>query len=33
MSKSLEIMILLGMVVLAIIGAWSVLTGNNLGIG
>ncbi|ULO00925.1 hypothetical protein AVANS_0284 [Campylobacter sp. RM5004] len=33
MSKLLETIIVLGMVALAIITAWSVLTPNHLGIG
>lgn len=33
MSSKLEIIIVLGMVALAIITAWSVLTPNHLGIG
>ena len=33
MSKSLEMLILIGMILLGIVCAWSVITGNNLGIG
>lgn len=33
MSKLLETIIVLGMVVLAVVTAWSVLTPNHLGIG
>nr|WP_267524082.1 hypothetical protein [Campylobacter sp. MG1] len=33
MNKLLETIIVLGMVVLAVVTAWSVLTPNHLGIG